>query len=62
MPILQKSLSKILLDIPTAGIQVLFGLMLLSFYHPAFIFFGFILIYSLWLISATPGKGPANKH
>ena len=38
--VLQKSLSKILLDIPTASIQIIFGLILLSFYHPAFIFFG----------------------
>ncbi|MFZ1328873.1 MAG: ABC transporter ATP-binding protein, partial [Chitinophagaceae bacterium] len=40
VPLLQKSLSKILLDIPTAVIQILFGLLLLSFYHPAFILFG----------------------
>lgn len=56
IPILQKSLSKILLDIPTATIQVLFGLMLLSFYHPAFILFGFILIILLWLILRYTGS------
>lgn len=48
--VLQKSLSKILLDIPGASIQILFGLILLSFYHPAFILFGLILILVLWLI------------
>lgn len=50
IPVLQKSLSKILLDIPAATIQIIFGLLLLSFYHPAFILFGFILIVLLWLI------------
>ncbi len=58
IPVLQKSLSKILLDIPTASIQILFGLILLSFYHPAFILFGTILIILLWLILRyTGGKG-----
>jgi ATP-binding cassette, subfamily B, bacterial len=58
VPLLQKSLSKILLDIPTAVIQILFGLMLLSFYHPAFILFGVILVTVLFLIlKYTGGKG-----
>jgi len=56
IPILQKSLSKILLDIPAASIQILFGLMLLSFYHPAFILFGFILVILLWLILRYTGN------
>ncbi len=41
---LQKGLSKILLDLPTATIQVLFGLILLGFYHPIFIIFGIVLV------------------
>ncbi len=58
VPLLQKSLSKILLDIPTAVIQILFGLLLLSFYHPAFILFGVILVTILFLIlKYTGGKG-----
>ncbi len=58
VPLLQKSLSKILLDIPTAIIQILFGLMLLAFYHPAFILFGVILVTILFLIlKYTGGKG-----
>jgi len=58
VPLLQKSLSKILLDIPTAVIQILFGLLLLSFYHPAFILFGVILVTTLILIlKYTGGKG-----
>lgn len=56
VPVLQKSLSKILLDIPTATIQILFGLILLSFYHPAFILFGSILVFLLWLIIRYTGS------
>ena len=36
---LQKGISKILLEIPTALIQILFGILLLSFYHPWFLVF-----------------------
>ena len=56
IPVLQKSLTKILLDIPTAIIQILFGLILLSFYHPAFILFGVILIILLWMILRYTGN------
>ncbi len=56
IPILQKSLSKILLDIPTASIQILFGLILLCFYHPAFILFGTVLIILLWVILRYSGS------
>ena len=56
IPVLQKSISKILLDIPTASIQILFGLILLSFYHPAFILFGTILIILLWVILRYTGS------
>jgi ATP-binding cassette, subfamily B, bacterial len=41
---LQKGVSKLLLDIPTATIQILFGLTLLSFYHPVFIVFSLLLV------------------
>lgn len=58
VPLLQKSLSKILLEIPTAVIQILFGLLLLSFYHPAFILFGVLLLGILLLILRyTGGRG-----
>ena len=36
---IQKGLSKILLDFSSASMQVFFGLILLSLYHPFFIFF-----------------------
>lgn len=56
--ILQKGLAKLLLDIPTATIQILFGLLVLSFYHPVFIFFGLVLILIIYLILRfTSGRG-----
>jgi len=47
---LQKGIEKILLDIPTALIQIVFGIMLLSFYHPVFIGFGSVLLLLLYII------------
>jgi ATP-binding cassette subfamily B protein len=47
---LQKSISKLLIDIPGATIQILFGLVLLSFYHPVFIMFGILLLAVLFAI------------
>jgi ABC-type bacteriocin/lantibiotic exporter with double-glycine peptidase domain len=41
---LQKALSKLLLDVPLAMIQILFGLILLSFYNPVFIVLGLLLL------------------
>ncbi len=46
----QKGLSKILLDVPAASIQILFGLILLALYHPFFIVFGLLLVGILWVI------------
>ena len=56
IPVLQKSLSKILLDFPLAVTQILLGLFLLSFYHPAFIFFGLLLLALLILIFWVTGN------
>lgn len=56
IPSLQKGLAKLLLDIPTATIQIFFGLALLSFYHPAFILFGLVLVLILWLILYYTGN------
>jgi len=47
---LQKGLEKLLLDLPAAIIQILLGLILLSFYHPVFIGFGIMLIFIIILI------------
>lgn len=41
---LQKGISKILLEIPTALIQIAFGILLLAFYHPWFLVFGALVI------------------
>jgi ABC-type bacteriocin/lantibiotic exporter with double-glycine peptidase domain len=40
----QKGLSKILIDFSSASLQIVFGLILLSFYHPFFILFSLLLI------------------
>jgi ABC-type bacteriocin/lantibiotic exporter with double-glycine peptidase domain len=56
IPVLQKSLSKILLDFPLAITQILVGLFLLSIYHPAFIFFGILLLVLLVLIFLVTGN------
>jgi len=56
IPSLQKGLSKLLLDIPTATIQIIFGLVLLSLYHPAFILFGTLVIAILALILYYTGS------
>ena len=53
---LQKSLSKILLEIPTATIQIFFGLLLLSFYHPTFIVFSIVVVSLLWAILYFTGN------
>jgi len=47
---LQKGISKILLEIPAAIIQILFGILLLSFYHPWFLAFGAIVVLSVVII------------
>lgn len=47
---LQKGMAKILIDFSAALLQVIFGLLLLSFYHPTFIIFGIALIGILTLI------------
>jgi ATP-binding cassette, subfamily B, bacterial len=53
--VLQKSLSRLLLDIPTATIQVLFGLTLLSLYANIFIVFSLIVLLVLFLIIRLSG-------
>lgn len=48
--ILQKAISKLLLEIPTALIQIVFGIILLSFYHPWFLVFGALVLLIVILI------------
>lgn len=52
---LQKGLPKLLIDLSTGIIQILFGLLLLSFYHPLFIVFGMGLMGLLFLIFYLTG-------
>lgn len=47
---IQKSLPKLLIEFSSAFIQIIFGLILLSLYHPFFVFFGFLLILLFYLI------------
>lgn len=47
---LQKAVEKLLLDVPAAIIQIFFGLILLSLYHPVFIGFGAVLTLIVYLI------------
>ena len=51
----QKGLSKILIDFSSSILQILFGLTLLSLYHPFFVFFGIILIGLISLIFFVTG-------
>ena len=54
----QKGLSKILIDFPAALLQIIFGLILLSFYHPFFIIYGFMLVLLVYLLfKFTAQKG-----
>lgn len=54
----QKGVSKLLLDFPSAMVQIIFGLILLSLYHPFFIIYGLLLIGLLWLVfKFTAGRG-----
>lgn len=47
---IQKGASKLLIDFSTALLQIAFGIILLSLYHPLFIFFGLVLIFLLYII------------
>jgi ATP-binding cassette, subfamily B, bacterial len=55
---LQKSFSRLLLDIPTATIQIIFGLILLSLYANVFIVFSLLVLALLYVILYfTGGRG-----
>jgi ABC-type bacteriocin/lantibiotic exporter with double-glycine peptidase domain len=54
----QKSLSKILIDFSRATLQILFGMVLLSFYHPFFILFSlFLLVFMYIIFKITAQRG-----
>ncbi len=52
---IQKGLPKILMDSSTAVLQILFGLILISFYHPFFVFFGMIMILFMYIVFRFTG-------
>ncbi|AXG69470.1 leukotoxin export ATP-binding protein LtxB [Kordia sp. SMS9] len=53
---IQKGLSKILIDVPSALLQILFALILLSFYHPFFIIFGVLLVALIYIVFKYTAK------
>ncbi|MCB0663007.1 MAG: ATP-binding cassette domain-containing protein [Saprospiraceae bacterium] len=58
----QKGLPKILLDFSTSILQIIFGLILISFYHPFFIFFGvFLILLVVLIIRLTGPRGLATS-
>lgn len=62
---IQKGTSKLLIDFSTALLQILFGIILLSLYHPFFIFFGILLIvllYSIFKFSYNSGLASSLKE
>ena len=59
---IQKGLPKLLIDLSAGVIQILFGLLLLSFYHPFFVLFSILLIGLLFFIFYTTGpKGLSSS-
>ena len=52
----QKNLNKVLLDFASSALQIVFGLILLSLYHPVFIAFGIALLIILMLIILFTSK------
>ena len=62
---IQKGTSKLLIDFSTALLQITFGIILLSLYHPFFIFFGILLIillYSIFRFSYNSGLSSSLKE
>jgi ABC-type bacteriocin/lantibiotic exporter with double-glycine peptidase domain len=53
---IQKGLPKMIIDFSTSALQLLFGLILLSFYHPFFIIFSLILLVVLIILLIYTGK------
>ena len=62
---IQKGTSKLLIDFSAAILQIVFGILLLSLYHPFFIVFGLFLILLLFVIfkySYRPGLDTSLKE
>jgi ABC-type bacteriocin/lantibiotic exporter with double-glycine peptidase domain len=52
----QKGLSKVIIDFPSALLQILFGLAILSFYHPFFIIYGLMLLVLIYIVFKYTAK------
>jgi ABC-type bacteriocin/lantibiotic exporter with double-glycine peptidase domain len=62
---IQKGLPKLLIDMSAAMLQIIFGLLLLSFYHPFFVVFSLMLvalIYMIFKISGSKGLETSLKE
>jgi ABC-type bacteriocin/lantibiotic exporter with double-glycine peptidase domain len=62
---IQKGTSKLLIDFSSALLQIIFGIILLSFYHPFFILFGMLLLlllYSIFRFSFRSGLSSSMKE
>lgn len=51
----QKGLGKLLMDFSISSLQIVFGLLLLTFYHPFFVFFGLALLLVVFIIFRYTG-------
>lgn len=58
---IQKGLPKLLIDLSSGVIQILFGLLLLSLYHPFFVFFGLFLLLALTVLFMITGPRGLNS-
>lgn len=52
---LQKGMAKLVVEYPTSMLQVLFGLILISVYHPYFMFFSIIVVIVIWAMFKFTG-------
>lgn len=62
---IQKGTSKLLIDFSSALLQIVFGIVLLSLYHPFFILFGLfllVLLYSIFRFSYHSGLSTSLKE
>lgn len=57
---IQKAISKLVLDFPAAVLQIVFGLILLSLYHPFFIFYGILLVLLIYLVFRFTARSGLN--
>ena len=53
---IQKGISKVLIDVPSAFLQIVFALLLLSFYHAFFILFGVLLLALIYVVFKYTAK------